>query len=80
MNIQLSNEDLKNQKVLNNIKKLFSGTEKEAQKAYEALEKVSLTNMLKDNFADQFQSLKLSIDDFVNYVSGLKPGATLNQE
>lgn len=78
MNIQLSNKDLTDPKVLKNIEKLFSGTEKEAEKAFSELEKISLTNILEEKFADSFENLKFSINDFVNYLDGLQPGEQLN--
>ncbi len=80
MDLTLKTEDLKDPKALKNIEKLLSGTEKEAEAAYKELEKLSLTNILTDNFADQFDQAGLKIGDFVNYISGLDPGGEIDQK
>ena len=59
MGITLTNGQLKDPKVLANIQKLFSGTRKEAEAAYQELEKLSIENMW-----DQWRAQVLKTKDF----------------
>ena len=77
MGITLNNSQLKDPKVLNNIKKLFTGTKKEAEAAYQELEKLSL-----DNMWDQWRAQVLKTSTLTNEaIEDLKKSITsLNED
>ena len=61
MGITLNNSQLKDPKVLSTIQKLFTGTKKEAEAAYQELEKLSL-----DNMWDQWRAQVLKTSTLTN--------------
>ena len=72
MGITLNNNQLKDPTVLANIEKLFAGTKKEAEEAYQVLEKLSV-----DNMWEQWRAQVLKTKDFTSEtIDALKESIT----
>ena len=75
MGLSLSGQQLADN--LETINTLLTGTEEEAKSAYNELSKLSYINILEGFDTTAFDNLKISIEDFANYIATLQPGAAL---
>lgn len=78
MGLSLSGETITNH--LDEVKTLLTGTEEEAEKAYNALIDLSMTEQALQMLQDRFGMTATAAQEMVDYINGLELGAPLSDD